>query len=180
MQSVSVTLSPPVRVFALVGALAATGLVAFVFLLGRGASESEVSAATAPEARPAAQTTTPPKVSRTPPTAKPRSVATKSGFPAPIDHALRYRRVVIVAVYMPRAAVDAVVRAEARAAAVRSRAGYVPISALNERLVRSLVAKTGVLPDPAVLVVKRPGVVTATLGVTDRETIAQAVAQARR
>ena len=71
-------------------------------------------------------------------------------------------------------------RAEARAAAVRSRAGYVQISALNERLVRSLVAKTGVLPDPAVLVVKRPGVVTATFGVTDRETIAQAVAQARR
>jgi len=72
------------------------------------------------------------------------------------------------------------VRAEARAAAVKSRAGYVAISALNESLVRSVVAKTGVLPAPAVLIVKRPGVVTATLSVTDRAAIAQAVAQARR
>jgi len=81
---------------------------------------------------------------------------------------------------MPNAAVDAAVRTEARAAAARSRAGYVAISALDERLVQSLVAKTGVLPAPAVLVVKRPGVVTATLSVADRETIAQAVVQARR
>ncbi|MDH4340969.1 MAG: hypothetical protein OEW47_11485, partial [Thermoleophilia bacterium] len=114
------------------------------------------------------------------PTLKPKVVIPKSGFPAPVDRALRRRGVVVVAIYMPGAAVDAVVRAEARAAAVRSRVGYVAISALNERLVGSLVAKTGVLPDPAVLVIKRPGVVTATLSVTDRKTIAQAVAQARR
>jgi hypothetical protein len=31
-----------------------------------------------------------------------------------------------------------------------------------------------------VVVLRRPGVVTATLSVTDRETVAQAVAQARR
>jgi hypothetical protein len=180
MGIVSMTLTPPIRVAALVGALVATGLLAFVFLIGRGASETDASAPTTPLTRPSAQTTAPTKVSRTPPTVRPRVVATKSGFPAPIDHALRYRRVVVVAVYMPGAAVDAVVRREARAAAVRSHAGYVPISALNERLVRSLVARTGVLPDPAVLIVERPGVVTATLSVTDRETIAQAVAQARR
>jgi hypothetical protein len=179
MGTVSVSLSPPIRVFALVGTLAATGLVAFVFLLGRGASDDELSAPATPAVKPAAQRTTPAKPSQTP-TVKPRVVITKSGFPVPIDRALRRRRVVVVAIYMPGAAVDAVVRGEARAAAARSRAGYVPISALNERLVGSLVAKTGVLPDPAVLVIKRPGVVTATLSVTDRETIAQAVAQARR
>ena len=43
----------------------------------------------------------------------------------------------------------------------------------------ALVAKTGVLPDPAVVVVRRPGVVTATLGVSDRETVEQAVAEAK-
>jgi len=182
MGTVSVTLSPPIRVLALVGALAATGLAAFVFVLGRGASESELSAPTTPVTpvtKPSAQANPPAKPSRTP-TVKPRVVITKSGFPVAIDRALRRRGVVVVAIFMPGAAVDAVVRAEARAAAARSRAGYVPISALNERLVGSLVAKTGVLPDPAVLVIKRPGVVTAMLSVTDRETIAQAVAQARR
>lgn len=178
MGIVSMTLNPPIRVAALVGVLVATGLVAFVFLIGRGASETDASAPTKPATKPSTHAT-PPKVSRTH-AAVPRVVVTKSGFPAPVDRALRRRGVAVVAVYMPRAAVDAAVRTEARAAAIKSRAGYVAISALNERVVRSLIAKTGVLPAPAVLVVKRSGVVTATLSVADRDTIAQAVAQARR
>jgi hypothetical protein len=179
MGIVSMTLAPPIRVVALVGALAATGLAAFVFVIGRGAPETVASVPTKPTTEPLTHAT-PAKTSRTRAAAVPRVVVTKSGFPAPIDRALRRRGVAVVAVYMPRAAVDAVVRTEARAAAIKSRAGYVAISALNERLVRSIVAKTGVLPAPAVLVIKRSGVVTATLGVADRETIAQAVAQARR
>ena len=54
------------------------------------------------------------------------------------------------------------------------------VSALSERLVQPIVAKTGVLPNPAVLVLRRPGKVIATLGVTDRETVAHAVRHARR
>ena len=177
------TLSPPIRVLALVGALAATGLAAFVFVLGRGASEPDLSAPVKPAqpTKPVKSATQPKAAKATPPrTATPRVVVTKSGFPVPVDRALRRRGVVVVAVYVPHAAVDALVRKEARVAAAGSRVGFVAISALNERLVQSLVAKTGVLPAPAVLVIKRPGVVTATLSVTDRQTIAQAVAQARR
>jgi len=178
MDIVSMTLTPPIRVAALVGALVATGLVAFVFVIGRGASGTDSSTPTQSATKPATRTT-PAKAARTR-AATHRAAVTKSGFPAPVDRALRLRGVAIVAVYMPQAAVDAAVLKEARAAAVKSRAGYVAISALNERLVQQLVAKTGVLPAPAVLVVKRTGVVTATLSVTDRDTIAQAVAQARR
>ncbi len=69
-------------------------------------------------------------------------------------------------------------RSEARSAARASRAGFVAISALNERAIAGLVAKTGVLPEPAVVIVKRPGAVAATFSVTDAGTIAQAVAQA--
>jgi hypothetical protein len=105
---------------------------------------------------------------------------TRSGFPAPVDRALRQKKVVVVAVYMPRASVDLVVRAEAQAAAARAGAGFVALRATNERVMRPLVARVGMLSDPAVLVVRRPGVVVARLGVTDRGTIAQAVAQARR
>ena len=173
----SVTLTPPIRVAALIGALVATGLAAFVFLIGRGASE-DLSAPTAPATRPATQTAKPPTAAQKPSAAK--AGMTKSGFPAAVDLALRRRGVVVVVVYLPGAAVDAVVRTEARAAAISSRTGYVAISALNERLAGSLVARTGFLPDPAVVIVKRPGVVTSRLSVTDRETIAQAVAQARR
>ena len=180
MESVSLTLSPPIRIAAFVGALVATGLAAFVFVMGRSASEPDLSAPVKPATKPSAQTTKPPKASPTPPKATPRVVVTKSGFPVPVDLALRRRGVAVVAIYMPGAAVDAIVRAEARAAAVRSKAGFVAISALNERLLQAFVARTGVLPDPAVVIIKRPGVVTATLSVTDRETIAQAIAQARR
>ena len=180
MGIVTMTLSPPIRVFALIGALVATGLLAFVFVVGRDTSESDFSTPATPVKTRRADDHGHRRSTPRPAAVRPRIVSTKSGLPAPVDHALRYRRVVVVAVYMPRAAVDAVVHAEARAAATSSRAGFVAISALNERLVGALVAQTGVLPDPAIVIVKRPGVVTATLGVTDRETIAQAVSQARR
>ena len=114
-RTVSVTLTPPIRVAALVGVLVATGFAAFVFLVGRGASE-DVSAPTTPATRPATQTTTPSNAAQKPLPAK-VGVATKSGFPVSVDRALRRRGVVVVVVYLPGAAVDAVVRTEARAAA---------------------------------------------------------------
>ena len=177
----SVTLSPPIRIFAFVGVLAVVGLAAFLFVAGRSAGDGDATATprTTTPAKTTPAPTTPPVTRATP---RPTRAATlpASGFPLPIHRALRKSRVAIVVVYTPRAAVDSVVRAEARAAARTSGAPLVQISAFSERLVQPLVAKTGVLPNPAVLVVERPGTVTATLGVTDRETIAQAVAQARR
>jgi hypothetical protein len=174
---VSLTLTPPTRIAALVGALVLTGLAAVVFLLGRGALGGEPSAAVTPATKPAPQAAATTKPATAPQRAKPRVV---SGFPAKIDHALRYSRVVVVSVSMPGAAVDAIVRREARAGAKAARAGFVSISADNERAVSGLMAKTGVLPSPAVVIVKRPGVVATTFSVTDAGTIQQAVAQARR
>jgi hypothetical protein len=179
----TMTLSPPIRIFAFVGVLAAVGLAAFLFLAGRSAGESDTLAT--PPATTPARTTPAPKASApraTPARPRPTRAAAlpPSGFPVPVDRALRKSRVAIVVVYTPRAAVDSVVRAEARAAARTAGAPLVQISALSERLVQPLLAKTGVLPNPAVLVLERPGTVASTLGVTDRQTIAQAIAQARR
>ena len=175
------TISPPIRVFALAGGLVAVGLAAFFFLMGR--SEDGSIAPPRPLAR-TTQETTPVKPASPRVTVrvqKPRQVtAPASGFPLPVDRALRRNPVVVLVIYMPHASVDSLVRAEAKAGARTSGAGFVAVSALSERLVRTIVAKTGVLPDPAVVVLRRPGVVTATLSVTDRDTIAQAVAQARR
>ena len=174
---VSLTLSPPARVAAFVGAVVLTGLAAVVLLVGRGAlgGEPTTSAAPADPATHPAPAARPAVAARA--QAKPRVA---SGFPAKIDHALRYSRMVVVSVSMPGAAVDRLVRSEARAGAKASRAGFVAISAMNERAVAGLVAKTGVLPTPAVVIVKRPGVVTSTFSVTDAGTVAQAVDQARR
>lgn len=167
------TLTPPVRVLAFVGGLIAVGLAVFVFLLRPGGDDT--TSALRKPAAPPSQVTTP-----APRTAPSRPALPPSGFPLPIHRALRKTAVVVVVVYMPGASVDAVVRREAKAGARAARAGYVAMSALSEPLVRPLVAKTGVLPDPAVLVIERPGDVGVILSVTDRETVAQAVAQARR
>jgi hypothetical protein len=177
---VSVTLSPPVRIAALVAALVLTGLAAAVFLLGRGFVGEDPAAATtpAPAVKATPKPATTPRANATPrPNPKPRVA---SGLPPKIDHALRYSRVVVVSVTVPGAAVDTVVRGEARDAAKASRAGFVSITTANERALSGLVAKTGILPAPAVVVVRRPGVVTAIFSVTDAATISQAVAQARR
>lgn len=176
------TLSPPVRVAVVVGLIAATGLAAAFFLLGRSATETEpvATSVTRPVATPTSSTA--PAVAPVAKTAKARaaSAAPKSGFPAPVDRALRQRKVVVVSVYLPGSAVDAVVRREARAGALRSGAAYVAIPATSAKLMGPLVAKAGILPDPAVVVVKRPGVVAATYGVADRDLVAQAVLQAKR
>jgi len=180
---VSATLSPPIRIFAFTGVLAAIGLAAFFFLVGRTGGEAATSASEPVVTR--TQTATPKPATKAPVArpgrrAAPRASALPAaGYPLPVRRALRGNRVAVVVVYMPGGSVDAVVRAEARAGAQASRAGLVQLSALSERLVQPLVAKTGVLPSPAVLVVKRSGAVAATMSVTDRQTIAQAVAQAR-
>jgi hypothetical protein len=178
---VTATVSPPIRVFAALGVLAAIGFALFFFVLGRTATDDGTGVTVTPHGQPKAEGQRAP-TSRAhttkPPTA--RFLTPASGFPGAVDRAFRKHRVVILVVFMPGSPVDSVVRGEARAAAIATRAGYVPVSALNERVVGVLLSKTGVLPDPAVLVLRRPGVVTATLGVTDRATVAQAVAEARR
>jgi hypothetical protein len=177
---VSVTLSPPLRVGALVGALALTGVAAFLFLLGRGATSD--SGATTPTITHPAKTA-PATGTRPAPTVKQhaavRRVRLAPGLPKPVAHALRYNRVAVVAVYVPGAPVDKIVIGEARAAAKTSHAGLVTIGASSDTALTRLFAKTGVLPDPAVVVMRRPGVVVAKLGVVDRETIAAAIFEAK-
>jgi hypothetical protein len=178
----TVTVSPPIRIFAGLGVIAAVGLALFFFVLGRTATDDGTTALpVTSHAQPKN------KAERTPTTHKPPAKASTprlrlpaSGFPSAVDRAFRKHRVVVLAVFMPGSGVDAVVRREARAAAIATRAGYVRVNALNEGAASKLLAKMGVLPDPAVVVLRRPGIVTATLGVTDRATVVQAVAEARR
>lgn len=179
IESVSLTITPPVRLVALVGALVLTGIAAAVFLLSRNAIDGEPSASvpqTPAHTTPASK----PTAAKPSPAVKHPTHRRPTGFPTSVDNALRANRIVVVSVFMPNAPVDAIVRRAAREGARAAHARFVGISALNERAVARLVAKTGVLPDPAVVVVKRPGVVMSTFSVTDAGTIAQAVAQARK
>jgi len=89
--------------------------------------------------------------------------------------------VVVVVVYMPGASVDAVVRAGRGKGGISSGTRRLRPPQRCQRATRAADRRQDrVLPDPAVLVVKLPGIITATLGVTDRDTVAEAVTQARR
>ena len=197
-------LSPQLRIFALVGALAAVGAALAMFTLGRGSAEPIAAAPAAPKAaqpaaptKPAASKTAAPKAAATKPAAPPAKAAAKpkprpaaaappknpplapSGFPAAVDAALRSHEVVVVSLYVPGARVDQLAIDEARAGAALGGAGFVALNVLDEKTAKPLLAKLGTLEDPSLLVVKRPGALALRMsGFVDRDTVAQAAANA--
>ena len=102
-----------------------------------------------------------------------------SGFPVVVDRALQQHRVVVVSLVVPGARVDEIAAAEAEAGAKLSGAGFLALNVLNEGVARALLAKLDSVQDPSVLVIKRSGDVAIELaGFVDRETVAQAAANA--
>lgn len=118
------------------------------------------------------------------PVAKPVAVAKPvddSGLPRVLSAALARHGVVVVSLYDPEAAVDKIALAEARAGASAAGAGFVALNVFAEAQSRPLVELLGTLENPAVLVYRRPAALFARVGgFADRETVAQAAANARR
>jgi hypothetical protein len=170
---VSTTISPPIRILAVVGVLAAIGLGAFLFLGNRSSSSSSHSSTPAPDA----------SIERaTAPAAVHGAVATTPklvllpGLPVSVSRALHHSKVVVVSVYTTGAAGDGAAVAEARKGAKAVHAGFVKVNVASEKLARGLgeFAGTSTAP-PTVLVVKRPGnVVNRFDGFTDQQIVAQA------
>ena len=192
-------LSPQIRIFALVAALAAVGGLLFVFVSGRGAvAEPELAAplpvaAVAKKAKaPAVNKTVAPKPKATPkamPKAKapakaaaPKKVVPKippTGFPLAVDRALARNKVVVVSLVVPGSRVDELAAGEAKAGAKLGGAGFLALNVLNEKVAHAVLAKLQGLKQPSLLVLKRSGeVVVALEGFVDRETVAQAAANA--
>jgi len=203
-------LSPQVRIFALVAALAAVGGLLFVFMAGRGAA-AEPEVAAPPAAAVVAKKPTAPAVhkaaaakakvqaakvqaakvqaaklkaskAQTPPKAAPKKVVPKvppTGFPLAVDRALAKHKVVVVSLVVPGSHVDELAAGEAKAGAKLGGAGYLALNVLNERVARAILAKLEGVKEPSLLVLKRSGeVVLALEGFVDRETVAQAAANA--
>jgi hypothetical protein len=203
---VSFTISPQIRLVALLGGLAALGLAVFMFTAGRSSgSASEASAASikplhpvrkahvrhAPAkhvapARPTKHAAAPTHAAPRPrpkPLASPapatRAPAPAPGIPAILARALGRHSVVVVALFNPEADVDRISLAEASAGAAASRVGFVPLNVLAQAQAGPLTRTFGVLPDPAVLVYRRPGKLVARFdGFVDRDTVAQAASSA--
>jgi hypothetical protein len=184
-------ISPPVRILALVLILAGVGGMLAMRTMGPSAEPEAMPvpvrapAAAGPAKAAAAKPTATPKAAvpqQTPAAAKPKAVnpvVRKTGFPAVVDAALQQHAIVVVSLVVPGARVDELAAAEAQAGAKLSGAGFVALNVLNERVARSLLAKVTTVQDPSVLVVTRAGTVALELGgFVDRETVAQAAANA--
>jgi len=193
-----VSFSPRIRIFALVGVVAAVGLLLVFMVLGRGSGGNTAAhqvnphpfgarpgakAAATPSAKRAkAASLAPPGVKAVPvkPLAKPATNQAAAspdldGLPAAVDDALVESPVVVALVYDPRSAVDRQAAGEAEAGARDSNAAFVRIDTLKTQQVRALTQRFGILPQPAVLILRRPSQLYVQLsGFADRQTVAQA------
>jgi len=128
--------------------------------------------------------TTPATTTPAPSTAHSHSVAPPKlathGLPLAVAQALEKHSVVVVSLFSPHSAVDQIASAEAQAGASAMRAGFVNVNVDRQRPGTAILHKLGVVDTPAVLVVKRPGLVYSEFkGFADRNVVEQAVADAR-
>jgi hypothetical protein len=94
--------------------------------------------------------------------------------------ALQGNDVVVVLFYAPGSAYDTIQAREARAGAAAGGAGFLAVDVSRDRHVSSLAAAYAIRDAPAILVVKRNFRVAVRInGYADRETVAQAAANAR-
>ena len=192
------SLSPRVRILAAALFLAVAALAAGFLLLGRSPSSSQAAVKTIkplhPVKTPAKKAAKQPvKVAAKPVrrVAKPKVPATRpaviDGMPASLAHALALHDVVVVSLYAPRSAVDALATDEAKHGAALAGVGFVAFNVSDEKIVSPLTslltgaqtAADRVLDGPAVLVFLRPRTLFVRFnGFADRDTVAQAAANA--
>jgi hypothetical protein len=186
---VTFTLSPPVRIAAMLGLVAAVVIGGGMMVLGRGeASASETKVIQHRPFGPGANAKTEakkPAAKRVVQKAAVKSAAVRAalaaGLPAPLANALGRHQIVVVSLYNPYSRVDAIAFAEARAGAQLAGAGFVPLNVLSKPQVGKLTEQLGLLPNPGLLVYTRPATLAARMnGFADKETVAQAAQNAAR
>lgn len=197
------TVSRPIRIFALVAIMLAAGAGAML-TLGKGKQDaappvviehpSPAAAAPKTATTPAAHAAKKPAAAAAKPsvtrTAPPTSVAPKSaapkttspvganGLPTLVNAALRKHSIVVVSIFDPQSQTDAISYAEARAGAGEAGAGFVGVDLLDSAVAGALTTSLpggGLLPDPGILIYRRPGMLVGRLdGFNDRDVVAQA------
>lgn len=186
------SISPQMRVVALVGLLAVLALAGGMMFLTRSQSaapESELSASELSQAlRPVTKAKPAPAATpaRTPaavapkPVAKPRPLVNEDGVPTAIVDALRRSPAAVVALTARGSSIDRMTLAEAQAGARAAGVPYVQIDVLNAQLGRAIARTFGVVEPPATLIYQRPTALFLKLdGYADSATIAQAAENAK-
>lgn len=192
------TANPRLRLILLVGLLAAAALAGGMLFMTRSAATSQAAETPLLPLRPAATPPVKPVTAEKPaepaakpepaavqapkpkPEPKPKPTVAANGLPLSLAAALARHSVVVASLVVPGASLDELARAEAQAGAREAGAGFVTINVLDRKQGGPLAAKLGVLEAPAVLVYSKPDTLFVQLrGFADRETVAQAAANAR-
>ncbi len=174
----NVTVGNPVRLIALIAVCAVAGGALFI-MRGVGGGNTETAAPPTTNT-PRTQTTPKGSVPAPKPAATDDGIAA-NGLPSKVAAALRKHRVVVVSVIAPNAQVDDLAVREARAGAKDVGAGFVVVNAYRQREIAPFEAKVVFRASPAVVVMRRPDQVIATVpGFADRASVAQAATNARR
>jgi hypothetical protein len=161
----TMTLSPQVKIVALVGVLL-IALAGSAFFVMHGHASHNLTTPTTP------QTTTTPHVHVVQPTVDPL-------LPAPLRAVLEHNAVVVVAFYDPHSAVARATITEAEAGAATAHVGFLRVNLLDDPVAGTLTAllpSGQLLPNPGIIIYKRPGtVIYRTDGYLDRAGIVEAV-----
>jgi len=200
---VSMQVSAPIRIVALVGVLAALAMGAWTFTAGRSNTDLSTSAATGSVAQhPVAAAQSAAKQlsahNRATAAGKPDVVqpakrpvvshvrkatpaAKADGAPTTIASVLRRHRVAVVLLYDPETTVNSLSLGEAQLGANHAHAGFLRVNVLKQRQIEPFAKTYGVLQVPTVLFFARPGKLVQKLsGFADQETVAQAALNAAR
>ncbi len=199
----TVSVSRPVKVFALIAVIAGFGGIALLSMHKKPNAAAPVISQSAAPSTPSTSkpATTTPAATQAPTRAKastkastrakhtatvkkaatPQPAIAKNGLPMTIEDALHSHRVVVVSVFDPQSGTDAISYAEARAGAEEAGAGFVGVSLLDSTAagaLTSLLPGGGLLPSPGVLIYRRPDTLVQLMGgFNDRDVVAQAAAE---
>jgi len=186
---VNTTVSRPIRIFALVGLIAVLGGAAMLTLQKKHNASAPVVPATPSTAAPSSHSSlrsakavkpTAPAKAASPAKKAPAPVVAANGLPTTVADALRTHKIVVVSIFDPQSSTDAISYAEAKAGAGEAGAGFVGISVLDSPVagaLTSILPGGGLLPEPGVLIYRRPDTLVQLLnGFADRDLVAQAAA----
>ena len=181
------TISKPIRIFALVAVVAAVGGAAMLMMKPKqtaappvvvtktpaaptvtttptaagaptAAASTGAAAAAAEKAIAGTQKASPQPPART--AAPKRSAVGANGLPSTIDSLFAKHAIVVVSVFDPQSSTDAISYAEAKAGASDARVGFVGVSLLDNPVAAALTSSLpggGLLPAPGVLIYRKPG-----------------------
>ena len=195
----NLTVSPQIKILALVGLLAAVALAASMFVLGGSSKKTPTVAAHTPVRHATKPRTTVPAHAPVKPATKTHTVsharvhkkakparfhgnAVYAQLPQPLQWQLAHHKVVVVSFYNPSSSVDAISVAEAHAGATDAGVGFLLVSVLDNKvagILTALLPGGGLLPDPGVIIYRAPGDIALRLdGFSDRASVAQAATNA--